>query len=193
MPFGVEKSTYILRSPTVNSPSALIGTPMAASAIFVNGECGTGTCQAVSGVEWWALAAPEVQLTTYATLLLPAPEVDANSMHYGDPAMCHEVDVQAVQGQGVFVYFGSPKCTSYSFPWEVPFGVTAKSTCPLGSPTGNSPSALICTRLAARASGVNGEWRRYLQGRLWCRVVRPCDSTGPVDDHCHNVLAGPEG
>ena len=145
MPFGVEKSTYILRSPTGNSPSDLIGTPMAASAIFVNGECGTGICQAVSGVEWWALAAPEVQLTTYATLLLPAPEVEANSMHYGDPAMCHEFDSHSVKAQGIFGDSGSPKCTSCSFPSEVPCGVTAKSTCPLRSPTGNSPTALICT------------------------------------------------
>ena len=95
-------------------------------------------------------------MTTYATLLLPAPEVGANSMHYGDPAMCHEFDPHSVRAQGIFVYFGSPKFTSCSFPSEVPFGVE-KSTYILRSPTGNSPSALIGTPMAASAIFVNGE------------------------------------
>ncbi len=90
------RPTCALRSPTGDSHSALICTPLAARATGVNGECGAVPCQAISGAEWCAHTAPEGQLATIATKILLAPEAEANPMHYGEPAICNEFDVQAV-------------------------------------------------------------------------------------------------
>ncbi len=67
----------------------------------VDGECGTGTCQASSGVALCTFAAPVGQLATVATKSLPALEVESNPAYNGDPAMGCESDVQAVKVQDI--------------------------------------------------------------------------------------------
>ncbi len=67
-------------------------------------------------------------------MCLPAPEVEVNPMHCGDPALCFVFDVQVVQVQGISGDFRSPKCTSGSCPSEVPFGALRGPPAPCGAP-----------------------------------------------------------
>jgi hypothetical protein len=115
----------------------------------VSGESGTDTCEDVSGADL-RTAAPEGQLATIATVVVPAPELEANPMHCGGP-------VQAVQVQSISGACCGPECASGSGSSEMPAGATSKATWALRSPTGDSDSALMSNPLAASAHGASGE------------------------------------
>jgi len=151
-----------LRSPTGDSYCALLCTPSTWRGNGANGECGTGTCQAIQGVGLCTYAAADGEVAVATKFLLPASvpalpaaKVETNTKHYGDPAGGCESDEQAIQVQGVSGNFCSPKCAGSSCPSDVPDGVTATPQCALRSPTGDSYCALLCTPSMWR--GANGE------------------------------------
>jgi len=165
VPDGVTaKPQCALRSPTGDSSCALLCTPSSWRGNGANGECGTGTCQAIQGIGLCTYAAADGEAAVATKFLLPssvpalpALKLETNPTHYGDPAGGCESDEQAVQVQGVSGNFCSPKCSGSSCPSDVPDGVTAKPQCALRSPTGDSSCALLCTPSSWRGNGANGE------------------------------------
>merc|ERR1712193_226705 len=116
-----------------------------------NGECGTGTCQAIQGTGLctYAMSTPALDLLSV--------EIGTNPTHYGDPKTGCESDEKAVQVQGVSGDFCSPPCTNAACPTDKPQGDTATPTCALQTPTGAKYCALICTPSAFASNGANGE------------------------------------
>merc|ERR1712139_82524 len=133
---------------------ALICTPSGLRGNGANGECGTGTCQAIQGTGLctYSMGKPALTDTVVAQL---APET--NPTHYGDPKTGCESDEKAVQVQGVSGDFCSPPCSSGSCPTDVPKGDTAKPQCALQTPTGAKYCALICTPSEHNRNGLNDE------------------------------------
>merc|ERR1719506_3224652 len=154
VPQGVTaKPTCALRSPTGDSYCALVCSPSEWRSNGANGECGTGTCQAIQGAGLCTYSAPNATVVEVKaplvtlTIAFEAKEakVASNPTHYGDPAKGCEADEQGVHVQNVSGDFCSPKCSGGSCPTDVPQGVTAKPTCALRSPTGDSYCALVCS------------------------------------------------
>merc|ERR1719498_2110579 len=133
--------TCALKTTTGAQYCALICTPSDVKTNGANGECGTGSCQSISGTGICTYAASEEVKQELPMLM----HVGANPTHYGDPKGGCESDEQAVQVQGVPGDFCSPKCKAGACPTDMPSGDTAKPTCALKTPTGDQYCALICT------------------------------------------------
>merc|ERR1712203_862932 len=103
--------------------------------------------------------------------------VGTNPTHYGDPAAGCKDDEESVRVQGVSGDFCSPKCSGGACPSDLPDGVSAKPTCALRTPTGDSYCALICTPSAFRSNGANGECGKgscqAIQGVGMCTYAAP--------------------
>ena len=97
-----------MRSPTGDSYCALICAPSAVSANSVNGKCSKGATQAIIGADSCTLAALEVQQATVAEQFLVALEVEANPVHYDDPATGSESGDPAMQVPGASGDLSSP-------------------------------------------------------------------------------------
>merc|ERR1711959_760552 len=118
------KPTCALQSPTGASYCALICTPSAFRSNGANGECGTGTCESISGTGICTYATSELALAAPVVTEL-STEIGTNPTHYGDPKTGCESDEKAVQVQGVSGDFCSPPCTSGPCPTDIPKGDTA--------------------------------------------------------------------
>merc|ERR1712072_891523 len=124
---------------------ALICSPSTDEASLRAGDaqCGTGSCQAISGVGLCTYKAAKKAIEAPMTV-----EVAVNQNHYGDPKNGCETDEQAVQVQGLSGDFCSPKCTGIlktKCPTDVPSGATAKPQCALKTTAGNKYCTLICS------------------------------------------------
>merc|ERR1711988_1733987 len=116
--------TCALQTPTGAKYCALICTPSAFASNGANGECGTGTCQAISGTGICTYASSKPALASTLVMELSA-KVGTNPTHYGDPKTGCESDEKAVQVQGISGDFCSPSCTKAgACPSDVPSGVT---------------------------------------------------------------------
>jgi len=163
LPSGVTASpSCALSSPAGGKFCALMCSPSAIRSNGANGECGSGSCQALQGLGLCTYSETAALGEALAVKLLPAPEatvvaVSANPTHYGDPKSGCESDEQAVRVQGLQGAFCSPPCASNACPADLPSGVTASPSCALSSPAGGKFCALMCSPSAIRSNGANGE------------------------------------
>jgi len=153
------KPGCVLKTTSGKQYCALKCDPSAFRADGANGECGTGTCQSISGIGLCTYATSETAEKVQPALLsLVAAKVEANPTHYGDPKTGCESDEMAVRVQGLSGDFCSPQCTSAgSCATDVPSGDTAKPECKLKTTSGKQYCALICDPSALRAYGADGE------------------------------------
>merc|ERR1712134_48652 len=84
--------TCALQTPTGGKYCALICTPSEFANNGANGECGTGTCQAIQGTGICTYAA---SLEASESKALTVVKVGTNPTHYGDPKGGCESDEQA--------------------------------------------------------------------------------------------------
>jgi len=108
-------------------------------------ECGTGSCQSVSGQGICTYSTSALISSVKRIEVKLAEAVGANPTHYGDPKTGCESDEQAVQVQGLSGDFCSPKCdSSGSCPTDKPAGDAASPSCALQTTTGDQYCAMLC-------------------------------------------------
>jgi len=177
-PEGVKaRPQCALKSPDGSKYCALVCQPSTLQRNGADGECGTGACQAISGVgicTYGGASAIAAVATESKEASLPAPlpssskelelmtatieaRLTTNPTHYGDPAQGCESDEQAVQVQDVSGAFCSPACKDGQCPSDKPDGATAHPMCALQTPEGDKFCALVCRPSALRSNGFEGE------------------------------------